>query len=464
MTAADAKHIREPKWRRILSESADNPTLLRTAAVVVGALVVTTTVAIASAWSNSSALTNLADNAMDLHLANASAGAAGITRAAVAQAIVFEADHQIGVAEDEDARVAFDEAAASLAAFRSVAFELQSPEAASFASAATTVLAELESENVAMAARARLQDMEPAYSDLLNDLTERQRVAEDAIEANQSAAGKIASVTRTLTTLAIPAAAMLAYWVWARRRLHRQEVEMKSRVEAERAISHAKDELIAGISHELRTPLTSIHGFSEILMADGIDDRPAAMDLISIIHSESTELSRMVDDLLTAARIDANELSIGIEPTSLRESIDAVLEPFVKHGRTIESSCPPIYVAADSLRLRQVLRNLVSNANRHGGEHIAVIVEQAADVAKITVADDGPGVPDEIIARLFDRFVHGGRAALLSGSVGLGLSVARELVERMSGTITYDRVDDITMFNVEIPLDRTGVPAISVPA
>lgn len=433
-----------------IHRSAANNMLLRSLAILATAALVVAMFVTAGAWSNAAALERVARNASELHIANATAGSAGIARAAISQAIVFEADRQLGITSAEDATAALDEARLALASFTDVSQNADTE--AAYAAAAREVLQSLERGSVATADRIRRDSLEPTYRTLANDLAERQRIAEDGILEIQTTAGRTAGITRILTTLAIPAVAMLVYWAWARRRIRDEQQEMRAWVEAERAVGRAKDELIAGISHELRTPLTSIHGFAEILLEDGFEDTATVRDLVSIIHTESNELSRMIDDLLTAARIDAGQLSVANERTRLLDCVYNVVEPFTRRGIEVATSCPDVNVVADPLRLRQVIRNLVSNAARHGGDNIAVMVETTSTRALITVADDGPGVPEEIIHRLFDRFVNGGKGALLAGSVGLGLSVARELMERMDGTIEYTRMGDITMFELTVPL------------
>ncbi len=437
-----------------INRSAANHLLLRSLALLGTAALVVAMLVTAGAWSNATALERVARNASQLHTANATAGSAGIARAAVSQAIVFEADRQLGITSTEDATAALDEARLALASFTDIA--LNADMEADYAAAADDVLQAIEKGSVATADRIRRESLEPAYRTLIDDLAERQRIAEEAILEIQTTAGRTAGITRILTSLAIPALAMLIYWTWARRRIRDEQQEMRAWVEAERAVGRAKDELIAGISHELRTPLTSIHGFSQILLEEGFEDTATVRDLVSIIHTESNELSRMIDDLLTAARIDARQLTVASEKTPLLDCVESVVEPFTRRGIEVATSCPDVDVVADPLRLRQVIRNLVSNAARHGGDNIAVIVETNATRAIITVADDGPGVPEDIIHRLFDRFVNGGKGALLAGSVGLGLSVARELIERMNGTIEYTRVDDITMFELTVPLAVAG--------
>jgi signal transduction histidine kinase len=428
-------------------ESNGLPRLTVAAAVV---LVVLTLFATAGTFSNAAALERLAVDASSLHRSNATAGTAGIARAALSQAIVFEADHQLGVSTEEDAVSALEEAQDALEGFTAVA-DPGLAEVGAFSAAAGQVVDALEEGAVATADRVRRDELEPAYTQLRDVLREHQVAAEQAIRETRTSAGRTAWISRILTTLAIPALAMTSYWWWTRRRVRGQQQEMQAWVEAERAVARAKDDLIAGISHELRTPLTSIHGFAEVLLESDFDESQAR-DLLGIIHSESGELARMIEDLLTAARIDAGQLQVSVERIDLEENVNTVVEPFVRRGHPIATSTPPVAILADPLRLRQILRNLVSNAIRHGGTNIAVLVEAGKDHARITVADDGPGVPAEIVDRLFHRFVNGGKGAVLQGSVGLGLSVARELAIRMGGDISYRRLDGITMFELDVPL------------
>jgi len=118
-------------------------------------------------------------------------------------------------------------------------------------------------------------------------------------------------------------------------------------------------------------------------------------------------------------------------------------------------------VLADPLRLKQVVRNLVSNAIKHGGKRIAVVGRAQGSDFVIAVTDDGDGVPPELEPRLFDRFIHEGSAPLTSGSVGLGLAIAHELVRRMGGDLRYDHSADRTTFSVTLPLALERQPAVA---
>ena len=164
---------------------------------------------------------------------------------------------------------------------------------------------------------------------------------------------------------------MVVFWLLLRRRLREREAEMQAYIDAERELNRAKDDFLASLSHELRTPLTTIVGFSEILNEDPTVRGPAR-EHVHLISASSADLSRMVNDLLTAARLDADALSIQPEPVDLAEQVEAATAPYVRAGEDLQIRVPSIEVYADPLHARQVVHNLVSNALRHGGEHIQI--------------------------------------------------------------------------------------------
>jgi signal transduction histidine kinase len=257
-------------------------------------------------------------------------------------------------------------------------------------------------------------------------------------------------------------AALVLYRRIVKRQVREAGLVMEARLRAEQELNKAKDEFIAGLSHEFRTPLTTIFGFSEVLIDSGLVDPDSSMELISLINSESAELSRMVEDLLTAARLEADALTISTTTVDPAEIVESVLGPWRRSGTEVHVDLAPAAVHADPLRLRQVLRNLVSNAVKHGGEQVTVVGRNAPGGYAWSVVDDGPGVSDEIAGRLFDRYIHDGRRALLAGSVGLGLNIARSLAEAMGGSLEYSRRDGATWFTLVSPLaaspDRTTNP------
>ncbi|HEY3427822.1 MAG TPA: HAMP domain-containing sensor histidine kinase [Acidimicrobiia bacterium] len=318
--------------------------------------------------------------------------------------------------------------------------------------ASEIAIAQLEAARPTLAAGAISNQVEPAFERLQENLNTLQRA--DATEINQttSVLGRVADIVRFLLAFALPAAGMTVYrWVMNRQRT---QTEMRLKVESERAINKSKDEFIANVSHELRTPLTGIVGFARLLESSDLE--PSSLEVVRLIVDQSAELSRMVDDLLTAARADANALTINLIDASIQSEVDEVVR-FVELMRTeVEVFCQDAMVVIDPERFRQVLRNLLVNARKHGGSKIKVrgVVKDSKYIC--TVIDDGAGVPTHVQERLFSRFVHTGEAPVIMGSVGLGLAIVQELCRLMDCEVSYRRVKGETWFSVTMPLaERT---------
>ena len=318
----------------------------------------------------------------------------------------------------------------------------------SLAEASERAIAHLEAAQPVLAAATIGDKVEPALRRLQENLNTWQRA--DAAEINQttSALGRVADMIRFLLAFALPAAGMTVYrWVMNRQR---SQSEMRLRIESEKAINRSKDEFIANVSHELRTPLTGIVGFAQLLETSDLE--PAELEVVRLIVDQSAELSRMVDDLLTAARADANALTINLVDASIQDEVDEVVR-FVELMRTdVEVFCQDAMVVVDPERFRQVLRNLLVNARKHGGSKIKVRGVVKDDSYVCTVIDDGPGVPIHVQERLFSRFVHTGEAPVIMGSVGLGLAIVQELCRLMNCEVAYRRVKGETWFAVTMPL------------
>jgi len=277
------------------------------------------------------------------------------------------------------------------------------------------------------------------------------------IKSSDEFLGTMSTVTRFLVAFLLPGAVILIYRELMRRQ--QRQAELETRLQAERDIGHAREEFIANASHELRTPLTGIHGLAMLLEEEPeIKESEMASELIGLIVSESADLGRMVEDLLTTARLDAGALHYTFEDIQVLDEVAEVVEPMRRAGMPIELACEPGMVRADRLRFRQVLRNLLSNARKYGGPNVRIhgVLESGAFVC--AVVDDGIGIPDELEARLFERFIHQGQQTAVKESVGLGLSIVRSLIEGMGGNVYYEREDDETAFVIVLPL-ATGAPA-----
>lgn len=291
-----------------------------------------------------------------------------------------------------------------------------------------------------------------SYGDLVSLLVDLRDGRVLDVLAAAEGVGRFADAVRFLVVFVIPVGVILGFRRSARRRRERDALEIKLARQTE--ISASKDEFVANLSHELRTPLTGIYGFALSLSDGGVTDEDTAGELAELIVNEASELNRMVDDLITAGRLEAGQLAYTIEDTDIRAEVDYVIEPFLKTGLDIDTYVDVGLASADRHRLRQILRNLVSNAIKHGGDRVEIASYAVDDQVAIAVIDNGPGVPEDVEGRLFRRYVHEGTVPLLEGSVGLGLAIARRLAEDMGGSLDYIRHNDVTSF--EIRLQRAG--------
>lgn len=232
---------------------------------------------------------------------------------------------------------------------------------------------------------------------------------------------------------------------------------MKARSEAMAQMVKAKDEFIASVSHELRTPLTAVIGLtSEIAAGEGmsVEERQELLDLVA---GQAAEMANIVDDLLVAARAEMGTVSVELEPVDLMEQLEATIE-----GLGIDVDVPevdPHRVLADPRRVRQILRNLLTNARRYGGSHRRVSVGSLRDQVWLEVRDNGVGIPDEEAEHIFEPYVTGHSGA--RGSVGLGLAVARQLAELMGGTLQYERSAAETVFRLQLPMSADREPLLA---
>ncbi len=230
------------------------------------------------------------------------------------------------------------------------------------------------------------------------------------------------------------------------------EQRLRSQVAHNEELVRSKDQLIAAVSHELRTPLTGILGFAQILEEDPVDlDSSTRSDIASSIAGEALDLSFIVEDLLTAARFDLGQLAIKLEQTDVKALIDGAVSPVA--GRLIPSltvHAGPAPIVADPPRARQILRNLVVNAARYGGEQVLVRAVVAPGSVAIEVWDDGAGVDASDAERIFQPYQTAHPSTTQPGSVGLGLPISRELARMMGGDVSYDRINGWTVFRLSL--------------
>ena len=232
---------------------------------------------------------------------------------------------------------------------------------------------------------------------------------------------------------------------------------MKARQEAMAELVRAKDEFIAKVSHELRTPLTAVLGLASALATTESMSDAERDELMGMVAAQAAEMSYIVDDLLVAARAEMDTVTIALEVVDPRSEAARVLENLGLGPVEMPEEMPAM--VADPGRLRQILRNLFTNADRYGGPRRRVLAGADDHMAWIEVRDDGVGVAPDEADRIFEPYAtaHTG----VRGSVGLGLSVARQLAELMGGSLTYAHDGAETVFRLELPLAREAVTAAS---
>jgi K+-sensing histidine kinase KdpD len=234
--------------------------------------------------------------------------------------------------------------------------------------------------------------------------------------------------------------------------------QLMDEVAEKQQIIQSKDQLIAAVSHELRTPLTGILGFAEMLRDDDAGfDEDATRDMVKAIASESLDLSNIVEDLLTAARFDLGALATHCEFTKVDSLVERVVSTMSDRSvRDIELQSTLTTAMADGPRLRQVVRNLVTNALRYGGEQILVRVWSDSSGAHIEVKDNGTGIGNADPESIFQPYGSAHEPGTQPGSVGLGLTISRQLVRMMDGDLTFRRLNAWSVFRIDLP------PALAV--
>lgn len=231
--------------------------------------------------------------------------------------------------------------------------------------------------------------------------------------------------------------------------------ERKAAEEQLRRLGQSKDELIASVSHEIRTPLTAVLGFAQLLRDERANlSESEHAEMIEALLTQSTDIANIVEDLLVAAKADIGKLHVVDVPVDLRAQAAQVLETWDHEVvARVDLSGPPARCMADPARVRQIVRNLITNALRYGGPNMRIVVERRDFTGYVVVADDGPGVPPKDAERIFDKFQRGDQLPGLTGALGLGLGLSRHLAHLMGGDVTYRREADESLFELSLPLE-----------
>jgi two-component system, OmpR family, phosphate regulon sensor histidine kinase PhoR len=223
-------------------------------------------------------------------------------------------------------------------------------------------------------------------------------------------------------------------------------------------------DFVANVSHELRTPLTAVRGYVEALL-DGAPDEAEGRKFLEIIGRHTLRMERLVRDLLRLARLDAGQETFEHVPCSvdsLFSGVETELGPTIEtRGQTVEYriAADAETVNGDPAKLHDALRNLLENAANYSPEGGRIVMgsDRKDGHIRLTVSDDGPGIPDADLPRIFERFYRADKARSRTtrdpGGTGLGLAIVKHLIELHGGKVTAaNRPEGGAIFTIELPL------------
>jgi len=219
--------------------------------------------------------------------------------------------------------------------------------------------------------------------------------------------------------------------------------ERAARVQAER-LSHTKDEFLAMLAHELRNPLAPISSSASLLSMQ-FKDEPRIRQTSTIISRQVRHMSRLIDDLLDVSRVTRGLVKLKLGVVDFRDIVSGALDqarPLIEekgHGVAVALPPGPVHVRGDQTRLVQSVTNILNNAAKYTqkGGHIALALEDDGRHMRLTVSDNGSGMPAELLPNVFDLFTQGARTLARSqGGLGLGLTLVKRLVELHQGEVS----------------------------
>jgi len=228
----------------------------------------------------------------------------------------------------------------------------------------------------------------------------------------------------------------------------------------------SRRELVAWVSHDLRTPLAGIHAIAEALEDDVVTDDETVRRYHKTLREEADHLAALVDDLFELSRAQAGVLQLELERVSLGDVVSDALagaRPIaaakgVELVGRLDGAAPDLRASAPELL--RVLRNILENAIRHTPVDGTIVVEagRSADRAYVSVLDSGGGIADDDLPRIFDVAFRGDPARAKGEGAGLGLAIARSLVEAHRGDVTVRNENGGARFTVLLPLDPAAAP------
>ena len=218
---------------------------------------------------------------------------------------------------------------------------------------------------------------------------------------------------------------------------------LKASLDAQSRQQQQKQELIAGMSHDLKSPLTSIRAYTEGLLDGVAKDEAAQRRYLEIIYAKETELESLVNRLFSFAKLDLNEAPTKLEPLEISETLSEIAEGFDAESLDVQlSELPDGKVLADRELLSRAILNLLDNSRKYGADHVVISTDIADDTVQISVADNGPGVEESQLQKIFELGYRTDSARRNpAGGSGIGLAVVKRAAEQMHGSVKAENVD-----------------------
>jgi two-component system sensor histidine kinase KdpD len=246
-----------------------------------------------------------------------------------------------------------------------------------------------------------------------------------------------------------------------------RNVELLGKAEADRQGERLKSALLDSITHDFRTPLTSIKASITTLLSNGAAGTASQKELLVVINEECDRLNHLVEEAAEMARLEAGEVELKLEPVSAREIVEAALAHMrnALGSREVRVEIPDTLplVSADRERIREVVGHLVDNAHHYSPieRPIRITAEAVGSNVVISVADHGSGIEEFEQGIIFDKFYRGKDQRYLVQGTGMGLPIAKALVEAHGGTISVtSQIGHGSVFSFSLPIDRTPVERI----
>jgi two-component system sensor histidine kinase MtrB len=220
------------------------------------------------------------------------------------------------------------------------------------------------------------------------------------------------------------------------------------------AREEASRRFVADMSHELRTPLTALTAVAEVLEEEVEDLDPMIAPAVGLVVSETRRLNDLVENLMEVTRFDAGTARLVLDDVDVADQVTACIDARAWLDAVELDAERGIVARLDPRRLDVILANLIGNALKHGGSPVRVSVRVEGERLVIAVKDNGPGIPEDVLPHVFDRFYKASASRPRSDGSGLGLSIAMENAHIHGGDITAENAaEGGALFTLRLPVD-----------